>query len=396
MDFIPYGRQEITAEDVAAVTEALNSDWLTQGPAVPCFERAVAAYCGAGHAVAVNSATSALHIACLALGLQNGDWLWTSPNTFVASANCGLYCGARIDFVDIDPHTFNMSVTALAQKLKAAKAAGRLPAIVIPVHFAGQSCDMEAIAGLAREYGFRVIEDASHAIGGRYRGLPVGSCRYSDITVFSFHPVKIVTTAEGGMAVTNDADLADRMKMLRTHGITREPSEMVSSSQGPWYYEQVALGFNYRMTDILAALGCSQINRLDAYVARRHEIADIYDDALRLLPVATPSRQPGAHSAMHLYVVRLRLDEISIGRREVFLSMRAKGIGVNVHYIPVHLQPYYARMGFRPNDFPEAERYYTEAISLPMFPTLTREQQEIVIGALQASLAQASTVELRQ
>jgi UDP-4-amino-4,6-dideoxy-N-acetyl-beta-L-altrosamine transaminase len=390
MDPIPYGRQDITAEDVAAVTEALNSDWLTQGPAVPRFERTVAAYCGVGHAVAVNSATSALHIACLAMGLQKGDWLWTSPNTFVASANCGLYCGAQIDFVDIDPLTYNMSATALAQKLVVAKAAGRLPRIVIPVHFAGQSCDMEAIAGLAREYGFRLIEDASHAIGGRYRGLPVGSCRYSEIAVFSFHPVKIVTTAEGGMAVTNDAHLAERMKMLRTHGITREPSEMAGPSQGPWYYEQVALGFNYRMTDILAALGCSQIKRLDAYVARRHEIAGIYDDAFRLLPVVTPSHQSGAHSALHLYVVRLRLDEIPVGRREVFLSLRAKGIGVNVHYIPVHLHPYYARMGFRPNDFPEAERYYAEAISLPMFPTLTRAQQGIVIGALQESLAHAA------
>jgi UDP-4-amino-4,6-dideoxy-N-acetyl-beta-L-altrosamine transaminase len=387
MDFIPYGRQDITAEDVAAVTEALNSDWLTQGPAVPRFESAVVAYCGVGHAVAVNSATSALHIACLALGLRNGDWLWTSPNTFVASANCGLYCGAQVDFVDIDPRTLNMSATALAKKLAAAKVAGKLPKIVVPVHFSGQSCDMDVIAELAREYGFRLIEDASHAIGGRYRGLPVGSCRYSDITVFSFHPVKIVTTAEGGMAVTNDAALAERMKMLRTHGITREPSEMAGRSQGPWYYEQVALGFNYRMTDILAALGCSQINRLDAYVARRHEIAGIYDDAFRLLPVVTPSHQPSAHSAMHLYVVRLRLDEISVDRSEVFLSMRAKGIGVNVHYVPVHLQPYYARMGFRPNAFPEAERYYAEAISLPMFPALTREQQGAVIRALRESLA---------
>jgi UDP-4-amino-4,6-dideoxy-N-acetyl-beta-L-altrosamine transaminase len=386
MEPIPYGRQEITAEDVAAVTEALNSDWLTQGPAVPRFEHAVAAYCGVGHGVAVNSATSALHIACLALGLQKGDWLWTSPNTFVASANCGLYCGAQVDFVDIDPCTLNMSATALARKLAVAKAAGRLPKIVIPVHFAGQSADMEPIAGLAREYGFRLVEDASHAIGGRYRDQPVGSCRYSDITVFSFHPVKIVTTAEGGMAVTNDADLAERMRMLRGHGITREPSQMAGPSQGPWYYEQVALGFNYRMTDILAALGCSQINRLDAYVARRHEIAAIYDEALRLLPVEIPSRQTGARSALHLYVVRLRLDELGVSRHDVFLSMRARGIGVNVHYIPVHLQPHYARMGFRPNDFPEAERYYAEAISLPIFPALTGDQQRTVIGALRESL----------
>jgi UDP-4-amino-4,6-dideoxy-N-acetyl-beta-L-altrosamine transaminase len=387
MNLIPYGRQDITTEDVAAVTEALNSDWLTQGPAVPRFERVVAEYCGVSHAVAVNSATSALHIACLALGLRAGDWLWTSPNTFVASANCALYCGAQVDFVDIDPRTLNISVTALEKKLTAAKVAGKLPKIVIPVHFSGRSCDMDAIAQLAREYDFRLIEDASHAIGGRYRGLPVGSCRYSDITVFSFHPVKIVTTAEGGMAVTNDAALAERMKMLRTHGITREPSEMAGPSQGPWYYEQVALGFNYRMTDILAALGCSQINRIDSYVARRHEIAGIYDDAFRLLPVVTPLHQPDAYSAFHLYVVRLRLDEISVGRREVFLSMRAKGIGVNVHYAPVHLQPYYAQMGFAPNDFPEAERYYAEAISLPMFPALTREQQGAVIRALRESLA---------
>jgi UDP-4-amino-4,6-dideoxy-N-acetyl-beta-L-altrosamine transaminase len=390
MALIPYGRQDITPEDVAAVTEAINSDWLTQGPAVPRFEVTVAEYCGVEHAVAVNSATSALHIACLAMGLQKGDWLWTSPNTFVASANCALYCGAQIDFVDIDPDTLNMSTAALANKLAVAKASGKLPKIVIPVHFAGQSCDMEEIAGLAREYGFRLIEDASHAIGGRYQGLPVGSCRYSDITVFSFHPVKIITTAEGGMAVTNDEDLAERMRILRSHGITRELSEMTGPSEGPWYYEQVALGFNYRMTDVLAALGRSQIKRIDAYVARRHEIARIYDDAFRHFPVVTPSFRPCAHSALHLYVVRLRLDQLSIGRHEVFLSLRAKGIGVNVHYIPVHLQPYYARMGFKRNDFPEAERYYAEAISLPMFPTLTREHQGMVISVLQESLARAA------
>ncbi len=384
---IPYGRQEITEEDLQAVAAVLHSDWLTQGPAVGRFEEALRGYCGTGHAVAVNSATSALHIACLAVGLGQGDWLWTSPITFVASANCGLYCGARVDFVDIDPRTYNMSVTALARKLAQAQAAGTLPKVVIPVHFAGQSCDMEAIFGLSRQYGFHVIEDASHAVGARYQGQPVGCCRYSDVAVFSFHPVKIITTAEGGMALTNNADFASRMRMLRTHGITRDPSDMVGRAEGPWYYEQLALGFNYRMTDVQAALGTSQLNRLDAYVARRHEIAAIYDDAFRGLPVTAQSSQPGSHSARHLYVLRLRLDELSVSRREVFLALRAKGIGVNVHYVPVHLQPYYARMGFKSNDFPEAERYYAEAISLPMFPALNGEQQQTVIGALKESLS---------
>jgi UDP-4-amino-4,6-dideoxy-N-acetyl-beta-L-altrosamine transaminase len=386
MDRIPYGRQDITREDIAAVTEALRSDWLTQGPAVPRFEAALSRYTGARHAVAVNSATSALHIACLALGLGPGDWLWTSPITFVASANCGLYCGAKINFVDIDRRTYNMSVEDLARRLARAKTAGELPKVVVPVHFAGQSCDMKAIFELSREYGFRIIEDASHAVGGRYQGRPVGCCEYSDITVFSFHPVKIITTAEGGMALTNDAGVANRMRMLRSHGITRDPADMVGPSDGPWYYQQLALGFNYRMTDILAALGNCQMERLDAYVARRHEIADIYDHAFRALPLMTQSRQLATHSALHLYVVRLRLDELTVGRREVFLSLRAKGIGVNVHYIPVYLQPYYARLGFAADDFPEAESYYAEAISLPMFPTLTDAQQQAVIQALKDAL----------
>jgi UDP-4-amino-4,6-dideoxy-N-acetyl-beta-L-altrosamine transaminase len=386
MERIPYGHQDITAEDISAVTEALTSDWLTQGPAVPRFEAALSEYCGVAHAVAVNSATSALHIACMAIGLGPGDWLWTSPITFVASANCGVYCGARVDFIDIDPGTYNLSATALAHKLAQAKIAGKLPKVVVPVHFAGQSCDMEGIFALSRQYGFHVIEDASHAVGARYQGRPVGCCRYSDISVFSFHPVKIITTAEGGMALTNSVDLASRMKMLRTHGITRDPSEMVGAAEGPWYYQQVALGFNYRMTDILAALGLSQTKRLDAYVARRHEIAAIYDAAFRSLPVAMQAKQPDAHSALHLYVIRLRLEELSVGRREVFLSMRAKGIDVSVHYIPVHKQPYYARMGFNPNDFPEAERYYERALSLPMYPTLTDAQQRLVIRALTDSL----------
>ena len=386
MKQIPYGRQDITADDIAAVTEVLNSDWLTQGPAVPRFERTVADYCGVGRAVAVNSATSALHIACLAVGLQKGDWLWTSPNTFVASANCGLYCGAEVDFVDIDPRTYNMSAAALAQKLIHAKAAGKLPKVVVPVHFAGQSCDMEAIHGLSREYGFRIIEDASHAVGARYKGKPVGSCQYSDITVFSFHPVKIITTAEGGMAMTNSAELATRMERLRSHGITRDPSQMAGPSEGPWYYQQIDLGMNYRMADLHAALGASQMSRLDAYVARRHEIAGVYDRAFAPLPVITPFQSPDGHSAMHLYVIRLKSGAATGGRRAVFESLRESGIGVNVHYIPVHLQPYYRNMGFKANDYPEAESYYANAISLPMFPVMTGVQQDKVIAALQAAL----------
>jgi UDP-4-amino-4,6-dideoxy-N-acetyl-beta-L-altrosamine transaminase len=389
MGHIPYGRQDITEEDWQAVAAVLRSDWITQGPEVPRFEAVISEYCGVRHAVAANSATSALHIACMAVGLGPGDWLWTSPNTFVASANCGLYCGARVDFVDIEPDTFNMSIPALEQKLARARAEGRLPKVIVPVHFAGQSCDMQAIFELGRQYGFRVIEDASHAVGGRYQGRPVGCCQYSDITVFSFHPVKIITTAEGGMAMTNDPDLAARMRRLRTHGITREPSEMSGPSEGPWYYQQVALGYNYRMTDVHAVLGQSQARRLDAYVSRRHEIAAVYDDAFRALPLAAQERQPDSRSALHLYVVRLRLEHTRLSRSDVFRALRAAGIGVNVHYIPVYRHPYYARMGFNPGDFPEAERYYAGALSLPMFPTLTGEQQQAVIEALSDTLARA-------
>jgi UDP-4-amino-4,6-dideoxy-N-acetyl-beta-L-altrosamine transaminase len=389
MGHIPYGRQDITEEDWQAVAAVLRSDWITQGPEVPRFEAVISEYCGARHAVAANSATSALHIACMALGLGPGDWLWTSPNTFVASANCGLYCGARVDFVDIELNTFNMSIPALEQKLARARTDGTLPKVIVPVHFAGQSCDMQAIFELSRQYGFRVIEDASHAVGGRYQDRPVGCCQYSDITVFSFHPVKIITTAEGGMAMTNDADLAARMKRLRTHGITREPSEMSGPSEGPWYYQQVDLGYNYRMTDVHAVLGQSQARRLDAYVSRRHEIAAVYDDAFRALPLVAQEKRPDSRSALHLYVVRLRLEHTCLSRSEVFLALRAKGIGVNVHYIPVYRHPYYARMGFNPGDFPEAERYYAGALSLPMFPTLTGEQQQAVIEALSDTLARA-------
>jgi len=387
---IPYGRQDITQADIDAVVEVLRSDWLTQGPMVPRFEKALARYAGARHAVAVNSATSALHIACLALELGPGDLLWTSPVTFVASANCALYCGAEVDFVDIDPGTCNMSVDALAAKLAAAEQAGRLPKIVVPVHLAGQSCDMAAIRALADRYGFRIIEDASHAIGGRYRDEPVGNCRYSDITVFSFHPVKIITTAEGGMALTSDDVLAARMEMLRSHGITRDAEKMTREPDGPWYYEQQALGFNYRMTDLQAALGLSQVDRLDEYVARRHELAARYDRLLAEVPVTTPRQHPDSYSAFHLYVIRMEDGGDPGRRRRVFEGLRARGIGVNVHYIPVHMQPYYQRLGFTKGDFPAAEAYYAEAISLPMYPALSEAEQDQVVAALGEALGETA------
>jgi UDP-4-amino-4,6-dideoxy-N-acetyl-beta-L-altrosamine transaminase len=383
---IPYGRQDITQADIDAVVDVLRSDFLTQGPMVPRFERAVAEHCGVPHALAVNSATSALHIACLALGLGPGDWLWTSPITFVASANCGLYCGAQVDFVDIDPRTYNISVQALEAKLVVAEREGRLPKVVVPVHLCGQPCEMEAIHALGQKYGFRIIEDASHAIGGAYKGEPIGNCRYSDITVFSFHPVKIITTAEGGMATTRDDALAERMALLRSHGITRDPVRMTHPPDGDWYYQQVDLGYNYRMTDVQAALGASQMARIGQYIARRHALARRYDNILQGLPVTTPWQQPDGHSGLHLYVIRLQLDRIAKSHSEVFSALRQRGIGVNLHYIPVYTQPYYRRMGFRPGDFPAAERYYAEAISLPMYATLSDAQQDEVAAALRSAV----------
>lgn len=378
---IPYGRQSISEADVQAVVEVLKSDWLTQGPAVERFERAVAGYCGAPHSVAVNSATSALHIACLAAGLGPGDILWTSPNTFVASANCALYCGASVDFVDLEAGGYNLDLGRLQEKLERADREGKLPKVVIPVHFAGESCDMEGIARLAERYGFRVIEDASHGIGGRHRGEPLGGCRYSDMTVFSFHPVKIITTAEGGMVMTRDAGLREKLVRLRSHGITGDPARMPQPPHGPWYYAQIELGFNYRMTDIQAALGASQLTQLDAFVARRQYLADRYDRLLASLPVALPRRCPENYSAFHLYVIRLQ-GEAAGARRAVLEEMRGRGIMAHVHYIPVHTQPYYRELGFRPGDFPEAERHYREALTIPLFPSMTEEQQDIVAATL--------------
>lgn len=388
---IPYGRQDITQADIDAVVSVLQSDFLTQGPAVPRFEEAVAACCGGKHAVAVNSATSALHVSCLALGLGPGDWLWTSPITFVASANCGLYCGARVDFVDIDPLTYNLCPQALERKLVAAESAGLLPKIVVPVHLSGQSCDMAAIYELSLRFGFKIIEDASHAIGGTYKGEKIGCCRYSDIAIFSFHPVKIITTGEGGMALTNNAELAERMAHLRSHGITRDASHMTREPDGPWYYEQTELGFNYRMTDIQAALGFSQLERLDDFVAARRAIAGRYDTELGRLPLVTPWQHPDGLSACHLYVIRLKLQELAKSRRQVFEELRENGIGVNVHYIPVNSQPYYRRAGFGRDDLWEAERYYADALSIPMFSSLGEADQTHVIRTLEQVLLEGAT-----
>lgn len=383
---IPYGRQDISQVDINAVVEVLQSDFLTQGPKVSLFEQTVAKKVGSKHAIAVNSATSALHIACMALGLGQGDWLWTTPITFVASANCGLYCGAQIDFVDIDPRTYNLCPEALEAKLIVAEREGKLPKVLVAVHLCGQPCDMQAIHGLSQRYAFKIIEDASHAIGGKYQGEYIGNGRYSDITVFSFHPVKIITTAEGGMSLTNDDQLAQRMNLHRSHGVTRDQSLMSHEPDGPWYYQQVELGYNYRMTELQAALGISQMERLDAFVARRHELAKRYDALLQELPVTTPWQHPDSYSGLHLYVIRLQLDKIGQTHRQVFEGLREQGIGVNLHYIPVHTQPYYQNMGFKKNDFPQAERYYSEAISLPMYQGLTDPHQDEVVRVLESVL----------
>lgn len=384
---IPYGRQEITQSDIDAVIEVLRSDYLTQGPMVPFFEKTVAAYTSSKYAVATNSATSALHLACLSLGVKEGDVVWTSPITFVASANCALYCGAEIDFVDIDPNTYNLCSSKLEEKLAAAKKNGeKLPKVVILVHLCGQSCDMEAIYALSKTYGFRIIEDASHAVGGKYKNAPIGNCFYSDICVFSFHPVKVITTGEGGVALTNDKGLASKMELLRTHGITKNPDLMSQEMEGSWYYEQIDLGYNYRMTDMQAALGVSQMERLDSYVAQRHKIAKYYNELILDDLIVKPYQHPDCYSAFHLYPIRIRLDKTEKAGCEIFEFLREHGVGVNRHYIPVHTQPYYKSLGFKKGDFPVAEKYYSETISLPVFPSLTHKQQEYIVEGINKAI----------
>jgi UDP-4-amino-4,6-dideoxy-N-acetyl-beta-L-altrosamine transaminase len=384
---IPYGRQSISEEDIEAVVEVLRSDFLTQGPAVPAFEESVASLSGAKYGVATNSATSALHLACLALGVGPGDSVWTSPLTFVASSNAALYCGAGVDFVDVDERTYNMCPVRLEEKLDRAAQAGKLPKAIIPVHLAGQSCDMQAIHAAASRHDVRIIEDASHAIGGSYRSKPVGCCEFSDIAVFSFHPVKIVTTGEGGMAMTSDPGLAEAMRLDRSHGITRDPAQLQHDDVGPWYYEQQRLGFNYRMTDICAALGLSQMTRIEEFVARRREIAAAYDAAFADLPVTSPWQHPDTASAWHLYVIRIDRQRASRSHREIFDSLREAGIGVNLHYIPVYRQPYYRELGFGQGHCPNAEAYYAEAISLPMYFGLSDDEQRQVVTAVAEAVA---------
>lgn len=376
---IPYGRQNISEDDIKAVSDVLQSDFLTQGPVVPNFEAAIAKYCNVNYAFAANSATSALHIACLALDVQPNDRVWTSPVSFVASANCALYCGAQVDFVDIDAKTYNMCPIKLEHKLVQAKKNGLLPKVVIPVHLCGQSCDMQAIHKLSKEYGFAVIEDASHAIGGKYLGKPIGNCEYSHITVFSFHPVKIITTGEGGMALTNDAEIGAKIARLRSHGITRDTQSMSKEPDGPWYYEQIELGYNYRMTDMQGALGLSQLKKLDEFISERHQIANVYNELFEDMNIITPYQDEKNYSSFHLYVVRLGVDHNSITHKEMFIRLRDHGIGVNLHYIPIYRQPYYSKMGYRTSDYPEAEKYYSEAITLPIYPGLTASQQKEVV-----------------
>lgn len=379
---IPYGRQDISQADIQAVVDVLKSDFLTQGPVVPAFEKAVSECCNSNYACAVNSATSALHIACLALGVSKGDLVWTSPITFVASANCALYCDADVDFVDIDAATYNMSVSALEEKLIRADKIGRLPKVVIPVHLAGQSCEMDKIHALGQKYGFRIIEDASHAIGGKYKGNAIGGCQYSDITVFSFHPVKIITTGEGGMCLTNDAQIAVLLNRYRSHGIVRQPSEMTNVPDGPWYYQQIELGYNYRMTDIQAALGLSQMKRLDEFVSARHVVADCYNELLHEEWLELPWQHPETYSGMHLFIIRVKKNKLGITHRQLFEKLRSVGILVNLHYIPVYRHPFYEKIGFKKSEFPQSEAYYSEAISIPMFASMTKIEQQFVVDQI--------------
>ena len=385
-DYIPYGRQNITEADIDAVVQVLRSDWLTQGPMIEQFEKAIADYCGAKYAVAVSNATAALHLACLAIDLGPGDTLWTSPNTFVASANCARYCGVDVDFVDIETQTYNLSVRSLETKLEIAAKNGKLPKVILPVHFAGQSCEMEPIANLAKNYGVKVIEDASHALGGKYQNKPIGSCKFSEMAIFSFHPVKMITTGEGGMVVTNSPDLYQKLRQLRSHGITQDPNLFIEESAGAWYYEQQTLGFNYRLTDIQAALGISQLQRLDQFVNRRQMLADRYHEKLQGFPLDLPTVLPSNQSSYHLYVVRLKLEKLSRSKAEIFADLRNQGIGVQTHYIPVHTQPYYQKLGFQWGQFPIVESYYQEALSLPIHYDLSNEEQDHIIQILKEVL----------
>jgi UDP-4-amino-4,6-dideoxy-N-acetyl-beta-L-altrosamine transaminase len=384
--FIPYGCQNISEEDINAVVDVLRSEFLTQGPVVPAFEQKVKDYVGVDHAVAVNSATSALHIACLALDLGKGDSLWTSSITFVASANCAIYCGANIDFIDIDPKTYNLCPVSLKSKLEKAERENKLPKIIVAVHLCGQSSDMKAIHDLSKKYGFHIIEDASHAIGGRYNNEQIGNCKYSDIAIFSFHPVKIITTGEGGMALTNSRKLYEKLLLLRSHGITRDPNQIINKSQGSWYYEQISLGYNYRMTDIHAALGISQLKRIDHFIASRHKIAERYDKLLKNLPLTIPYRDKNCISSYHLYIIRLDIKNIKSTHKLVFENLRKKKILVNLHYIPIHFHPFYKAMGFSLGDYPEAEKYYNEAISLPIYPELSTKDQDYIVKSIKESL----------
>jgi UDP-4-amino-4,6-dideoxy-N-acetyl-beta-L-altrosamine transaminase len=381
---IPYAKPDITADDIKAVVDILHNEWLTQGPLQEQFETAIAKYAGARYAVAVANGTAALHLVYLAMGVGPGKTIWTSPNTFVATANAAYYCGSKAEFVDIDPSTYNLSPDALAHKLEAKQK--DLPFLIVPVHFSGQSAAMEEISSLARSRGIAVVEDASHAIGGRYQGQPIGCCRWSDAAVLSFHAVKIITSGEGGMILTNRTDLYEKLLRLRTHGITRRAELFQQSNPGPWYYEQLELGYNYRLTDIQAALGLSQAKRIDSYVARRTDLAHQYDQALADLPVVRPWQDPRASSSWHLYVVQLATEQIKKTQREVFENLCHAGIGVNLHYIPVHLQPFYRQFGFRTGDFPQAEAYYRRAITLPLFPGLQSDELEFVVDQLRSNL----------
>ncbi len=378
MSMIPYAKQSISEQDIEAVNEVLRSDFITQGPVISQFEEAVAKYCGAKFAIAVSHGTAALHLACLALEVRVGDIVWTSPNSFVASANCAIYCNAEVDFIDIDPDTYNICIDSLTLKLQQAEKDNRIPKVIIPVHFSGQPCDMKALKSLSKKYGFLIIEDAAHALGAEYTDQKVGSCAYSELTIFSFHPAKMITSGEGGMIMTNNPQLADKIKRLSTHGITRETGLMTEESHGGWYYQQLDLGYNYRITDIQAALGLSQLRCLDEFISKRKKLAERYNHQLQSLPLTMPWQNPEAQSSWHLYVIRLNLKQLKIDRKSVFEQLRQAGIGVHVHYIPIHTQPFYQERGFRQGDFPESESYYQEALTLPLFTDLTEEQVDFI------------------